>query len=92
MITTFLYNGTSYSNWDTESEEFKRLNIPESEKAKIITDAQMFTISQKRKIAYQKEADPLYLEWQYDQTAEKEQIWRAQVAEIKARYPLPSEN
>ncbi|EGR2744172.1 hypothetical protein MYC06_004701 [Vibrio parahaemolyticus] len=44
-----------------------------------------------RRLAYKAESDPLYMEWQYDQTAEKEQSWRDKVAEIKARYPLPSE-
>ncbi|MCC3836285.1 hypothetical protein [Vibrio parahaemolyticus] len=45
-----------------------------------------------RKSAYIEESDPLYMEWQYDQTPEKEQAWRDKVAEIKARYPLPSES
>ncbi len=44
-----------------------------------------------RKKAYVSESDPLYMEWQYDQTPGKEQAWRDKVAEIKARYPLPSE-
>lgn len=44
-----------------------------------------------RKTAYVSESDPLYMEWQYDGTAESEQLWRDTVAEIKARYPLPSE-
>jgi hypothetical protein len=35
------------------------------------------------------EADPLFLEWQYDETPEKEKAWRDKVAEIKALYPLP---
>lgn len=36
--------------------------------------------------AYRVESDPLYLEWQYDGTAESEQVWRNKVADIKARY------
>ena len=36
-------------------------------------------------------SDPLYMEWQYDGTAEAEQKWRDKVAEIKERYPLPTE-
>lgn len=44
-----------------------------------------------RKYAYVLESDPLYMEWQYDKTAEKEQAWRDKVAEIKTRYPLPDE-
>ncbi|WP_322805326.1 hypothetical protein SO574_23120 (plasmid) [Vibrio alfacsensis] len=41
--------------------------------------------------AYKLESDPLYMEWQYDQTAESEKAWRDKVAEIKERYPLPTE-
>ncbi|NMY24784.1 hypothetical protein HBO19_02195 [Pseudomonas sp. WS 5021] len=44
-----------------------------------------------RRQAYRVDADPLYMEWQYDQTEAKEKAWRAKVAEIKARYPLPGE-
>ncbi|EPG0369741.1 hypothetical protein ACSWVZ_002593 [Photobacterium damselae] len=43
-----------------------------------------------RQMAYNTESDPLFLEWQYDQTSEKEQAWRDKVAEIKTRYPLPT--
>jgi hypothetical protein len=48
------------------------------------------TIAQ-REAAYKTESDPLYMEWQYDGTAEAEQKWRDKVAEIKERYPLPTE-
>jgi len=41
-----------------------------------------------RSNAYKVESDPLYMEWQFDQTAESEQAWRNKVTEIKARYPL----
>lgn len=47
--------------------------------------------AENRRLAYAAESDPLYMEWQYDQTAEAEQAWRDKVAEIKARYPLPVE-
>jgi hypothetical protein len=42
----------------------------------------------KRKTAYKTESDPLYMEWQFDQTTESEQAWRDKVEEIKLRYPL----
>ncbi|WP_462171163.1 hypothetical protein [Pseudoalteromonas xiamenensis] len=42
-----------------------------------------------RKSAYQLESDPLYMEWQFDQTDEAKQRWLAKVAEIKTRYPFP---
>lgn len=44
-----------------------------------------------RRASYAAESDPLYMEWQYDGTPEAETAWRAKVAEIKARYPLPTE-
>lgn len=42
----------------------------------------------KRKAAYAKESDPLFLEWQYDKTQESEDAWRDKVAEIKRRFPI----
>ncbi|KJZ03527.1 hypothetical protein [Pseudoalteromonas piscicida] len=45
---------------------------------------------QYRKLSYVQESDPLYMEWQYDQTPESKQVWMDRVAEIKARYPLPT--
>ncbi|WP_367971710.1 hypothetical protein RJD38_21905 (plasmid) [Vibrio scophthalmi] len=48
--------------------------------------------------AYKRESDPLYIEWQYElETANPKaddfkQKWMDKVAEIKARYPLPSES
>jgi hypothetical protein len=48
------------------------------------------TIAQ-REGAYKAESDPLYMEWQYDQTEEAKQKWRDKVAEIKERLPLPTE-
>ena len=44
-----------------------------------------------REATYKAESDPLYMEWQYDKTDEAEQKWRDKVAEIKERYPLPTE-
>lgn len=43
-----------------------------------------------RSSAYRLESDPLFIEWQYDQTPESEKVWRDKVAEIKDRYPLPA--
>ena len=38
--------------------------------------------------AYKEESDGLFIEWQYDQTPEAEEKWRAKVSEIKARFPI----
>lgn len=43
----------------------------------------------RRAAAYRIESDPLYMEWQFDQTDTKKEQWRASVEAIKARYPLP---
>ena len=42
----------------------------------------------KRKEAYARESDALFLEWQYDKTDESEKVWRDKVAEIKLRFPI----
>lgn len=47
------------------------------------------TVVEQRVQAYKREADPLFIEFQFDQTPEAEQIWRAKVEEIKARFPKP---
>ena len=91
MIINFTYQGRQYLNFDTSSEEWQNLDIPESDKQSIVQQASYDAVIERRKTAYKEEADPLYLEWQYDGTAEKEQAWRDKVAEIKARYPLPGE-
>lgn len=41
-----------------------------------------------REIAYRSESDPIFMEWKYDLSQEKEEQWRRKVAEIKARYPM----
>lgn len=42
-----------------------------------------------RQAAYRRESDPLYMEAVYDGGADKLDAWRAKVAEIKTRFPLP---
>ncbi|MHA6195526.1 hypothetical protein ACX3YG_14270 [Pseudomonas wadenswilerensis] len=69
------------------------LGFPEDRAKELIATAQkeaeLAFLVAARRAAYVAEADPLFLEWQYDETAEKEKAWRDKVAEIKARYPLP---
>lgn len=79
------YKGTSYQNYDyDELVNLLGKGIVDAE----IEKKQAEEIRDLRKQAYILEADPLYLEWQYDKTPEKEQQWRDRVAEIKVRYPL----
>lgn len=79
------YKGTSYQNYDyDELVNLLDKGIVDAE----IEKKQAEEIRDLRKQAYILEADPLYLEWQYDKTPEKELLWRDKVAEIKVRYPL----
>ncbi len=64
----------------------------QSEINKALFDDKMRQAKASRQAAYKTESDPLYMEWQYDQTPESESAWRSKVAEIKARYPLPTES
>ncbi|HIF7926564.1 TPA: hypothetical protein ACYY2C_006278 [Pseudomonas aeruginosa] len=60
--------------------------------AAAVDQAKLADLVAARRAAYVAEADPLFLEWQYDETPEKEKAWRDKVAEIKALYPLPDRN
>lgn len=41
-----------------------------------------------RQAAYRSVSDPMFMEWQYDKTRQKELAWRAAVQAIKFKYPL----
>ncbi|WP_105168554.1 hypothetical protein [Pseudoalteromonas sp. T1lg23B] len=45
-------------------------------------------IKLKRKAAYKDESDPLYMEYLFDESEQKLQLWKDKVAEIKQRYPF----
>ncbi|TPA69929.1 hypothetical protein [Vibrio parahaemolyticus] len=88
MLVDIKKDGVNYFGI-SESVAISKGLLVEYEQGK---QAQLLKLAQdNRKYAYVLESDPLYMEWQYDQTPEKEQAWRDKVAEIKARYPLPSE-
>lgn len=88
MNIDFIYNGIQYVAFDTDSEEWKSLNISDVDKATIVNEFLYEQTVKDRESAYKSESDPLYMEWQFDQTPESEQAWRDKVAEIKLRYPL----
>ncbi|QWL69411.1 hypothetical protein HQ397_04205 [Aeromonas hydrophila] len=58
-------------------------NVPENE-----VETNLSNVLSLREAAYKEESDSLFIEWQYDRTPDKENIWRNKVAEIKARYPI----
>ena len=94
MLITVNYQGKCFTKIDPHSEEgiqlIKKYAIPQDVIDLAIQIQNKLVIYQKRRDAYLLETDPLYMEWQYDQSSEKEQAWRDKVAEIKIRYPLPT--
>ncbi|WP_215407612.1 hypothetical protein [Vibrio gigantis] len=87
MLIDVIYNDKLY----LQCEEEKLLdsgipqNVVQAAKLKMEHDKILLL----RQTAYRAESDPLYMEWQFDQTAESENTWRDKVSEIKNRYPLP---
>lgn len=65
---------------DVEANEIA--NPPLSEEQQIERNKQL------RLMAYKAESDPLFIEWQYDKTDDKELVWRSKVEEIKSRFPI----
>lgn len=90
VIKSFKHNSVTYT--ECSPEKLLASGVPQSVVDVAIENQVRKEIDDARRSAYINESDPLFLEWQYDQTPEKEQAWRDKVAEIKARYPLPSES
>ncbi|WP_338728083.1 hypothetical protein V8687_09500 [Shewanella baltica] len=87
-LFTYLFNGALHSDL---SREYMNNLCMSAEQVNSVLAQRDFELSQnieKRKAAYREESDPLYMEWQYDQTPESEQHWRDKVVEIKQRYPV----
>ncbi len=90
-MSTFEYISQGKIHRDTSREYMINLGM-NTEAIESVLTQQQFELSQNvdlRKTAYARESDPLYMEWQFDNVSESEQIWRDKVAEIKTRYPLP---
>ncbi len=83
----YIFEGESHS----DTSEAYMLNIGmDNDQIESVLRQQEFELQQSavlRKKAYEKESDPLYMEAQFDGTAESLQLWRDKVTEIKARYP-----
>jgi|SRR5450830_310980 hypothetical protein len=86
-------SGEQLINVPADPEILKNLGFSPEQAAELCADAaktiQLENSIVARRTLYVTEADPLFLEWQYDETPEKEKAWRDKVAEIKALYPLP---
>jgi hypothetical protein len=62
--------------------------VPESGEWVMDADLHRKAMISERRRAYVAESDPLFMEYQFDQTTEAEQRWIGAVEAIKARYPL----
>lgn len=93
-MLSFIIDGKRYLNYSLEdiSGLVESGLISLEAKDEIIRNAKNEESLKNRELAYKKESDPLYMEWQFDQTEESELAWRDKVAEIKARYSLSDEN
>lgn len=87
LIKSLEHNGQVYHAW--EAERLLEIGLPADVVQVAVDQQKLDDVHALRQVAYRAESDPLFLEWQYDQTPESEQVWRDKVAEIKARYPLP---
>lgn len=87
VINSLEYNGRTYHHW--EADRLLEIGVSAETVNAAVTQQELADVQAKRQVAYREESDSLFLEWQYDQTPESEQLWRNKVAEIKARYPLP---
>ena len=93
MDISFKYQGKQYLNFETTSDAWKALDIPEQDKAAIIHQAQYDEAVSLRMKAYAAESDPLRNEWKYEEETgnpdadQYKQKWLDKVVEIKARYP-----
>ena len=85
----YIFKGATHTDF---SPEYMHAIGMDQEQVESVLTQKEFESGQrveKRHAAYREEADPLYIEWQYDQEPEQEQIWRDKVAEIKQRFPKP---
>ncbi|WPO44699.1 hypothetical protein [Pseudomonas sp. S1Bt23] len=86
-------SGETLINVPADRPTLVALGFSELRADEICLEAERATILENvltaRRALYTTEADPLFLEWQYDETPEKEKAWRDKVAQIKALYPLP---
>lgn len=72
---------------EKESDIYGKRYDPELGELVDAVESRTVTVK-KRKIAYKEQSDPLFMEWQYDQTPESYQAWRDAVAAIKDKYPF----
>lgn len=89
MIKSLSFGGKTFL--DFTADQLLAQGVPQDVVSAALDAEAIAAVNTLRRAAYAAESDPLYMEWQYDQTVASEQVWRDKVAEIKTRYPLPGE-
>jgi hypothetical protein len=87
----WLADGSKHTITELGEELPEGALLEEPPKPEPTFEERLASTTAQRAAAYKSESDPLYMEWQYDDTAEAKQKWRDKVAEIKKRLPLPTE-
>ena len=86
-------NGVNFVNVPADPAILLEIGVSEAEVATMLNALAKENVLEEalsnRLTAYKAESDPLFMESQFDSTAESHQKWQDKVAEIKARYPLP---
>lgn len=86
----YIFNGTTHA--DCSIDYMQGIGMDKEQIDSVLAQKEFESGQwvEKRHAAYREEADPLYIEWQYDQEPAQEQIWRDKVLEIKQRFPKPA--
>lgn len=90
--TLWAMTGTDYSGleWFDESTKPTKAAL-EKQWPQVEYQAELDAISEKRRLAYTLESDPLAFKYQETELAEDKAAWLAKKAEIQARYPEPTQ-
>ena len=88
-MNSYIFNGTNHTDYTLEYMQRIGMNQEQIESVLNQKEFEQGQWVEKRHAAYREEADPLYIEWQYDQDPDQEQVWRDKVLEIKQRFPKP---
>lgn len=87
MSFNYIFNGNTHTDRSIQYMQNLGMNQEQIESVQSQYEFERGQVLCKRQKAYREESDPLYMEWQFDQTEEAEQKWRTKVQEIKNRYP-----
>lgn len=84
---TYIYDSVSHTN--ISADYMQGLGLDQDAIDSVLAQKQYEESlwSSKRAAAYKEESDDLFIEWQYDGTAEAEKAWRDKVDDIKSRFP-----